>query len=144
MKRRSGTKRAPPPDPTFFVDRSLGRHIFPGRLRQAGLSVVHHDACFPETATDVEWLELVGDQGWVALTCDERIGRNRYEREMLMAYQVRAIFIVARRATAAQRADLVIHHYARIRRFVARHSPPFIAKLYDRKKQPLVRWHPPA
>lgn len=64
----------------FFIDRSLGRKYVAEALRTAGATVEVHDDHFPQTTPDVEWLAEVGRRGWVVLSKDERIRRNRIER----------------------------------------------------------------
>lgn len=77
----------------FFIDRSLGRKYVTEALRTAGATVVAHDDHFPQTTPDVEWLAEVGRRGWVVFSKDERIRRNRIEREALEAAHVRAFFL---------------------------------------------------
>ena len=61
----------------FFVDRSLGRKIIPGALRDAGEEVRIHDEHFPQDAKDEVWLAEAGKQGWVVLTKDKNIRYGR-------------------------------------------------------------------
>lgn len=65
------------PGPLFFVDRSLGRVRVPMVLRESGWSLVtlseHYGVPHDEAVADVEWLRLVGRQGWPVLMKDERI-----------------------------------------------------------------------
>lgn len=137
MKRRSRTKPSPP-EPVFFVDRSLGSRKLPAALEAAGFRVERHDDHFSEDAADVEWLSFVGARGWVALTKDVRIGRDQFERDVLMISGVGAVFVVGKNMTAEQMADMIIRNKRRIERFARNKRPPYIAKLYDRRKQSLV------
>lgn len=66
---------------TFFTDRDLGQQ-FPNILRAAGLTVVRHSDLFPQDASDEQWLERVGADGWIAVTHDRRI---RYKPNELKA-----------------------------------------------------------
>lgn len=72
-KRRSSTK--PLPEHTFFTDRDLGRQ-FPTLLRDAGISVEQHDDHFPPLTPDVEWLRVIGERGWIALSYNRDIRYN--------------------------------------------------------------------
>lgn len=56
-----------PDSPTFFVDRCLGRYVFPSPLREPGLRVEVHDDHFADAAPDGEWLPAVGERGWVVI-----------------------------------------------------------------------------
>jgi hypothetical protein len=84
------------PEPfTFFVDRALGKDVAPGALRAQGHQVVAGDEAFLQTATDVEWLPVVGQKGWVMLTKDRAIRTNRLEREALISNSVAAFMLTS-------------------------------------------------
>ncbi|HVT42934.1 MAG TPA: hypothetical protein VMT00_00940 [Thermoanaerobaculia bacterium] len=65
----------------FFTDRDLGNR-FPDILAAAGLSVERHRDHFGPTCSDEEWLEAIGQRGWIAVTHDKRI---RYKPNELAA-----------------------------------------------------------
>jgi hypothetical protein len=90
----------------FFIDRSLGRKYVAEALRTAGATVEVHDDHFPQTTPDVDWLAEVGRRGWVVLSKDERIRRNRIEREALEAAHVRAFFLTQQDITGQEMANL--------------------------------------
>lgn len=90
----------------FFIDRSLGRKYVAQALREAGATVEVHDDHFPQTTSDVDWLAEVGRRGWVVLSKDERIRRNRIEREALEAARVRAFFLTQQDITGQEMASL--------------------------------------
>lgn len=90
----------------FFIDRSLGRKFVAQALREAGATVEVHDDHFPQDTLDVGWLTEVGRRGWVVLSKDERIRRNRIERAALDAAGVRAFFLTQQDITGPEMADL--------------------------------------
>lgn len=90
----------------FFIDRSLGRKQVAEALREVGATVEVHDDHFPQTTPDVDWLAAVGRRGWVVLSKDERIRRNRIEREALEAARVRAFFLTQQDITGQEMANL--------------------------------------
>jgi hypothetical protein len=57
--------------PEFFVDRSLGRHIVPDRLRTTGATVHVMADVYGERIgqglADIDWLRDAGAKGWVML-----------------------------------------------------------------------------
>jgi hypothetical protein len=65
---------------TFFIDRCLGNKLIVETLRGAGLTVEIHDDHFSKNAPDIDWIPEIGQRGWVILTKDARIGKNRIER----------------------------------------------------------------
>lgn len=90
----------------FFIDRSLGRKQVAEALREVGATVEVHDNHFPQTTPDVDWLAEVGRRGWVVLSKDERIRRNRIERTALEAAHVRAFFLTQQDITGREMANL--------------------------------------
>ncbi len=72
-----------PEDIVLFVDRCLGRIEVATALRAAGARVETHDAHFPITCDDDEWLPKVGALGWIVLTKDKYIRRRPKERRAL-------------------------------------------------------------
>jgi hypothetical protein len=76
----------PPPEPTFFVDRDLGRR-FPEALRAAGLRIEIHDEHFQGATKppDHEWLQLVAERGWIAVSHDAQIRYTSKSKEVVAA-----------------------------------------------------------
>jgi predicted nuclease of predicted toxin-antitoxin system len=111
------------------VDRSLGKHTIADALRQAGVAVEIHDDHFSQNATDETWLREVGRRGWIVLTKDTWIRRRSHERTALMQAQVRAFVLVAGNLSGPEMARVFVTALPTMHRFVARHNPPFIAKV---------------
>jgi hypothetical protein len=111
------------------VDRSLGKHTIAEALRQAGVEVHIHDDHFPQNAMDETWLREVGRRGWIVLTKDTWIRRRSNERTALMHAGVRAFVLVAGNLSGPEMARVFVNALPAMHRFVARHNPPFIAKV---------------
>lgn len=112
----------------YFTDRDLGNR-FPTILRSAGLTVEQHKDHFAPDTPDEAWLAAVGERGWIVLTHDRRIRYKPNERDAVMRHRVALLMIVG----AAPYPDLARAFVAtlpRIERFLVRHEPPFIAKVY--------------
>jgi hypothetical protein len=118
-----------PPEPVFFVDRSLGSVDVAAGLRAAGATVEVHDDHFPHTEADVDWLPVVGQRGWVVLTKDRRIRTRTLELRALMDAGVAAFVLTAGDLNGAEMADALVKALPRMRRMVAKHLRPFIAVL---------------
>lgn len=111
---------------TFLVDRSLGRKIVVGALRETGERVEALDDHFAQNAPDTEWLLDAGNRHWIVLSKDLAIRRNAYERELLLGARVRA-FILARQDLSGQEmAKLFVDSLPAMRRRIARDVAPFI------------------
>lgn len=133
----------------YFTDRDLGNR-FPDTLSAAGLKVERHRDHFSPAAPDEEWLAKVGARGWIALTHDRRIRYKPNERDAVMRHRV-ALLVIVGHAPHVDLAGSFVATLPRIERFLARHTPPFIAKVYrppPARAQPgdsqgrIELWHP--
>lgn len=93
---------------TSFIDRSLGKRVVAGELTRAGAVVQIHDDNFAPDTADVEWLRVVGEKGWIVLSKDEAIRRNRHEREAIRAAKVRAFFLTQQGMTGLEMAAIFV------------------------------------
>jgi hypothetical protein len=112
----------------YVTDRDLGKQ-FPEILRSAGLAVERHADHFAPDAADEEWLKVVGQRGWIALTHDRRIRYKPNERDAVMKHRV-ALLVIVGTAPFAELARAFVATRSRIEQFLAEHKPPFIAKVY--------------
>jgi PIN like domain len=112
----------------FFTDRDLGKR-FPEILSEAGLSVERHGDHFGPAATDEEWLETVGQEGWIAITHDARIRYKPNELAAVVKHRV-PLLVVVGKAPFPDLARSFVMTMPRIEAFLARHAAPFIAKVY--------------
>lgn len=116
-----------PPEPfTWFVDRSLGRRIVDD-LRAAGFIVEEHAAHFADDAPDVEWLGEAGRRGWVVLTKDKAVRRNKLELEAILASGVACFSLGHGNLKAEQMARAFVTARPRMERVLRRYDPPIIA-----------------
>lgn len=121
----------------FFTDRDLGNR-FPDILSQAGLSVERHRDHFRPASSDEEWLAVVGFKGWVAVTHDSRIRYKPNELAAVVRHNVRLLVVIGK----APFPELALNFVAtvpKIIRFLARHGPPTIAKIYRPSLEELKR-----
>ncbi|MCI0535212.1 MAG: hypothetical protein L0Z50_08285 [Verrucomicrobiales bacterium] len=124
----------------FFIDRSLGRKIIPGVLRQAGEEIRIHDDLFPQDAPDEVWLAEVGRNGWVVFTKDKRIRYRANERNALVNAKVRAFVLTARGDLQGREiAEIFIVALPAIKRLCVAVSPPFIAHVSREGKVSLAK-----
>jgi predicted nuclease of predicted toxin-antitoxin system len=124
--------------PVFFLDACLGKHRIASELQAAGESVIVHDDHFPQGTQDEIWLEEVGKKGWVVLTKDDNIRYHKTERESVSKAGA-AVFIMPRGNLKAEvMAAILVKALPRIKRFLASHARPFIARLTSRGSISLV------
>jgi hypothetical protein len=112
----------------YFTDRDLGNR-FPGILRSAGLSVEQHKDHFAPDTPDETWLAEVSARGWIALTHDRRIRYKPNERDAVIRHRL-ALLVIIGAAPYPDLARAFVATLPRIERFLARHEPPLIAKVY--------------
>ncbi|MCG8360190.1 MAG: hypothetical protein MI920_31890 [Kiloniellales bacterium] len=112
----------------YFTDRDLGTR-FPDILQDAGLTVERHADHFVHNAPDEEWLAEVSRRGWIALTHNLRIRYVPNERQAVIDHRVSLLVIVGH-APFPDLAQSFVATLPRIERFLERHEPPFIAKVY--------------
>ena len=112
----------------FFTDRDLGRR-FPDVLQEAGIPVERHGDHFADDAADVEWITEVAARTWIALTHDKAISRRPNERDAVLQAGL-GLMIVVGSAPYPELAANFVATLPRISAYLARHTPPFIARIY--------------
>ena len=118
------------PEPSvFFIDRSLGKKIVAQALRDIGETVEIHDDHFAPDAKDEDWLVEVGKRGWIVLTKDDRIRYRVTERTALASARVRAFVLTSSQLQGTEMAAAFVKALPRIKRLIANHTPPFIARI---------------
>jgi hypothetical protein len=130
-KRRSATNRisAPRSPPTFFTDRDLGKSV-PQRLREEGLTVeAYRDHFSRDDVADNEWLRVVAQHGWVALSHDRNI---QYDREAVRVHMENRgrLFIVRGKGNHSALAETILAAQASMEKLLAKETC-FIAKIHQ-------------
>ncbi len=112
----------------FFTDRDLGTR-FPDILAAAGLKVERHCDHFPPDCADEKWLRTIGSRNWVAVSHDRRIRYKPNELAAVDRHRV-TLLVVIGKAPFPQLARHFVATVPRIAKFLAKHPPPLIAKVY--------------
>src|SRR5450759_2866678 len=79
-----------PHELTFFADRDLGRQ-FVELVRQGGVQIERHDDHFQSSTPDEDWLSVVAQRGWIAVTRDGRIRYSPLALSVLMEVDARLL-----------------------------------------------------
>jgi PIN domain-containing protein len=119
--------------PEFFIDRSLGRHVVPDALREAGV-VVHvmadmYGERIGQGLADDEWLHDAGERGWVVLMKDAKIRYRPAELEVIIDHGLRAFCLTNANLRGAEMAARLVANLPRILR-VAQEPGPYIYGVY--------------
>ena len=102
-----------------------------GILRGADLKVEVHDEHLAQDASDPEWLAFAGQNNWIVITRDERIRYRVAEKQAIRRAKVRAFVLAAQGSLRAEMlAEIFLKALPRARVIVAKHRPPFIAKIW--------------
>lgn len=140
--RNSTQSPAPPEDPVFFVDRSLGGKSVVGVLRKAGWQVERHDDHFPPDTQDEDWIKEVGKRGWFILTADDRLRYNPREKEALVSSNTLTFILTGR---ANLKGEEMGNAFRDVRQIIlsaiSSQRPPAIFKVYASSRQ-ISRWYP--
>jgi hypothetical protein len=108
---------------TLFVDRNFGRITVVNALRDTGVRVEAHDDHFPQRTPDETWIELVGVQGWVAITGDLGIRFRHQLLDSVKKHNARIIEVKSKGADGRIWASLLVSQIDNIVE-LARHTPP--------------------
>lgn len=119
--------------PEFFLDRSLGRHVVPDALREAG-AVVHamadvYGERIGQGLNDEEWIGDAGRNGWVVLMKDAMVRYRPAELQTLIDHRVRAFCLTNANLRGAEQAERFVTNLPRIMR-VAERPGPYIYGVY--------------
>ena len=116
-------------DFVFFLDQSLGGKVIRDALCEQGLKVALLKEHFPTNTPDEEWLPVVGEWGWLIFTKDDRIRYRQIEKDALMRSCARAFFFSSGNMSGDEMAAAIINALPKIEKFLAKHPPPFIARI---------------
>lgn len=101
----------PPERLAFFVDRSLGYYLIPGKLREWGHEVhtirSEFGARAEETLPDTAWLTRAGEQEWIVLTKDARMRYRPAELQAISDARLRVFCLASARLTGSEQAERI-------------------------------------
>jgi hypothetical protein len=116
----------PPPSTTFYVDESIFSHALVDALTAASVAFERVGIAVPFGASDEDWLEVVGRNGWVALSRDQRIRYRTLERQALIRHGAATFTFTGGQATGEQTAQRVVELLPRMRLIALGEQRPFI------------------
>lgn len=125
----------------FFIDRSLGRHIVSGALREAGATVHPMAEVYGERVgqglADTESLHDAGTNGWVVLMKDDKIRYRPAELKALMAAGVRAFCVTNANLGGRATAERLVTQLPKISEIATELAGPHIYGVYADGVRPL-------
>lgn len=115
---------APPDAPLLFIDRCAWSRRLGDALRDAAIPFIVHDDKFAKNCADVDWLPVVGREGWIVITRDKNIRRKPNELQAFRDAKVIAFALASGNASADDTARLVVSLYPKFLRKVRGAKPP--------------------
>jgi hypothetical protein len=127
--------------PEFFVDRSLGRHVVPDALREAGAVVNVMADVYGERIgqglADEEWLRDAGERQWVVLMKDAKIRYRPAELQVVIDHGLRAFCLTNANLRGVDMAERFVQNLPRIIRVAEEKPGPYIYGVYSDAVRPL-------
>lgn len=118
-KKPSASSSVAPLDaPPLFIDRCAWSQRLGEALRAADIPFIAHDDKFAKNCADVDWLPVVGREGWIVITRDKNIRRKPNELQAFKDAKAIAFALASGNASAEDTARLVVGLYPRILRKV--------------------------
>lgn len=114
----------------FFADRNLGVNTFPAILRTEGIVVHLHQEHFAQDAEDAAWMPEVARRGWIIISPDIRISRDRLEVDAIMTSGASVFCLSGGHCTGEEKARNFLRCLPQIAKVLESTPPPFIAKVY--------------
>ena len=115
--------------PTFFLDKCLGRNDVANALRAVGATIELLTDHFAPDAPDQDWLPVVGRNGWVILTKDRSLLTNPLEVKALIESNAPSFVLRAADMTGAEMGAAFAAAYPTMLKFLRKFQPPFLAQV---------------
>ena len=126
-KLSASNNAAQPSYPLLFIDRCAWSNRLGEALATAGVKFTPHHNHFEQACPDVDWLPVVGREGWVVVTRDKNIRRKPNEIQAFKENNVLAIVLSSgssSQASAADTADLLLKLLPKLMRKIQASKPP--------------------
>lgn len=129
-KKLSASSNAAPLNyPLLFIDRCAWSNRLGGALSKANVQFTPHHEHFEPACADVDWLPVVGKNGWVVVTRDKNIRRKPNELQAFKESKVLAIVLSSgssSQASAADTAELLLRMLPKLMRKIQASKPPIM------------------
>lgn len=91
--------------------------------------MVRHKDRFSHDISDVEWLTVAGNDGWVVFTRDKNIRLRPIERDALISAKVAVFVFTGGNASGVETTEAIVHALPKVDRFLKLNAPPFICRI---------------
>lgn len=117
---------------TLYFDQDYSTRAVDALRRVKAGPIESVRSAFPEQfgrkirVADAQWLSMVGDRGWLAITRDAHILKRPDELRALLEHGVGAVILRAPTATPFQMLSFVVKRWDRLREIDAGQPRPFV------------------
>jgi len=98
-------------------------------LRSLGEDVDHLTDHWKAGTRDTVWLPLVGKKGWIVLSFDHELMRNKPELKLFRRHHVGGFQIVGKAAKGFEIARQLLYSWGLIKELAEKEQPPFYFRL---------------
>lgn len=84
------------------------------------------DAGYAQDVEDIVWIPEVAAEGWIILTKDRNIRRDTLELQVTLNANAKLFTLGKGHYSAAQIAEIFLHHRVTIERVCAHRKPPIV------------------
>jgi hypothetical protein len=114
---------------TLFVEMSVGRAVAQGP-KDLGASVVWHQEVLADDASDVEYLALCADRGWVPFTGDSDVSTAPLQKILIRRTKLRVIRLTRNHWPQKEKLEAFLAALPAIKSLLRRRPyGPFIARV---------------
>lgn len=113
---------------TFYFDRNFGTRL-PKALAWVRPPVGvewHQNQRFPQEMADDEWLEIVGQRGWVVFSHDRKFHSEATETAAVQQHSVGCFYLPCANETTWEKLRIFIRTFSRILEIIEAESPPYV------------------
>jgi len=98
-------------------------------LERSKTNFIRHGSRFRSGEFDEVWLQIVGEAGWIVLTCDKRIRYNELEKEKIIEYGIREFVFTSGNLSGSQMGEILEKALPAIKKISSEYPAPFIATI---------------
>lgn len=118
-----------PPEPCFFLDRTIDNRIVLEGLRELGCSVIPHRDMFKHDEDDDVWIEEVSKKGYIIITNDKKIRTRALEIKSVIIHKARMLCLTNGNMSSSTQLEVLKSGIGLIKKHIQNANPPYIVRV---------------
>lgn len=118
-----------PPEPTFFLDRTIDNPTVLNGLRSIGCSVIPHRELFKHDEDDNVWIEEVSKKGYIIITNDKKIRSRALEIKSVIIHKARMLCLTNGNMSSLTQLEVLKSGMGLIKKHIQSAQPPYIVRV---------------